>query len=165
MPVALLHADIFRHFILLTEYSLEAIFMSWNVEYTDLFGEWWAGLSESEQESVAASVRLLEEYGPELRHPYSSHIKGSPLGQLRELRIQHGGQPWRVLYAFDPTRTAILLLGGNKTGNDRWYEQNIPHAEALYREHLTQLKEEGEHGQEICRSAGSNVTRIPIARR
>jgi hypothetical protein len=139
--------------------------MSWNVEYTDSFGEWWAALGESEQESVAASVTLLEVYGPELSHPYSSQIRGSRLGRLRELRIQHQGQPYRVLYAFDPTRTAILLLGGIKTGQDRWYEQNIPRAEALYREHLAQLKEENDHGQEICRFAGTNVTPFPGPRR
>jgi hypothetical protein len=164
VPAAVPRADI-PPFIPLTEYSPEAIFMSWNVEYTNFFGEWWDALGESEQESVAASVRLLEEYGPELRHPYSSQIKGSQFGQLRELRIQHQGEPYRVLYAFDPTRTAILLLGGNKTGQGRWYERNIPHAEALFREHLAQLKEENDHGQEICRFAGQNVTRLPSPRR
>ena len=51
--------------------------------------------------------------------------------------------PYRVLYAFDPRRTAILLIGGNKTGNDRWYEEYIPQADRLYDEHLRQLREEG----------------------
>jgi hypothetical protein len=62
---------------------------------------------------------------------------------LRELRIQHHGEPYRVLYAFDPRRTAILLLGGNKVGNDRWYETAVPAADALYEAHLAQLKKEG----------------------
>lgn len=62
---------------------------------------------------------------------------------MRELRIQHAGNPYRVLYAFDPKRTAILLLGGNKSGNDRWYEEYIPIADKLYDEHLETLKREG----------------------
>ena len=62
---------------------------------------------------------------------------------MRELRVQHQGMPYRVLYAFDPRRTAILLIGGNKTGNDRWYEEFVPRADRLYDEHLRQLREEG----------------------
>ncbi|CAB3752825.1 type II toxin-antitoxin system RelE/ParE family toxin [Paraburkholderia humisilvae] len=125
--------------------------MNWDVEYTDTFGDWWSDLSESEQESVAASVQLLEEYGPYLRHPHSSQVNGSGYGNMRELRIQHDGRPLRVLYAFDPARVAILLMGGDKTGDGRWYDRNIPRADALYREHLAQLKqEEADHGQEVC---------------
>ena len=62
---------------------------------------------------------------------------------MREFRIQHAGDPYRVLYAFDPRRTAILLLGGNKSGNDRWYEENVPIADKLYDEHIETLKREG----------------------
>jgi len=62
---------------------------------------------------------------------------------MRELRIQHAGNPYRILYAFDPKRSAILLLGGNKRGNDRWYERYVPIADNLYDEHLRTLKQEG----------------------
>jgi hypothetical protein len=62
---------------------------------------------------------------------------------LRELRIQYEGRPYRVLYAFDPRRAAILLLGGDKTGNDRWYEQHVPIADRLYDEYLRELEREG----------------------
>ncbi len=62
---------------------------------------------------------------------------------MRELRPQHGGRPYRVLYAFNPLRTAILLIGGDKTGDDRWYEKFIPVADRLYDEHLSELKREG----------------------
>ena len=55
---------------------------------------------------------------------------------MRELRIQHAGRPYRVLYAFDPRRMAILLLGGDKTGNDRWYDENVPVADRLYDIHI-----------------------------
>lgn len=61
---------------------------------------------------------------------------------MRELRVQHEGRPYRVLYAFDPRRVAILLIGGDKTGNNRWYEENVPRADAIYDEHLGELESE-----------------------
>ena len=62
---------------------------------------------------------------------------------MRELRTQHKREPYRVLYAFDPRRSAILLIGGNKTGQDRWYDKYIPIADELYDDHLKLLKDEG----------------------
>ena len=62
---------------------------------------------------------------------------------MRELRIQHRGKPYRVLYALDPRRTALLLIGGNKTGDDRWYDRFVPRADQLYDEHLHHLRKEG----------------------
>ena len=62
---------------------------------------------------------------------------------MRELRIQHHGRPYRVLYAFDPRRAAIMLFGGDKTGNDRWYQETVPIADDRYDEHLAELKKEG----------------------
>ena len=118
--------------------------MSWDVEYTDEFEAWWEGLSEQEQVSLSASVELLEERGPSLGHPHSSGIHGSRHGHMRELRTQHGGRPFRTLYAFDPRRMAILLIGGDKTGDNRWYEVHVPIADRLYDEHLDQLRREGE---------------------
>lgn len=117
--------------------------MAWDVEYTDEFGRWWTGLAEEEQESLAASVRLLEERGPQLGFPHSSAVIGSKHDHMRELRTQHDGRPLRTLYAFDPRRSAILLIGGDKTGDDRWYDRNVPIADRLYDEHLEQLKKEG----------------------
>ena len=115
----------------------------WDVEYTDESGEWWNGLTEAEQVSVDASVRLLEARGPHLGYPHSSGIAGSRHAHMRELRVQHRGRPYRVLYAFDPRRTAILLIGGDKTGNDRWYEEFVPLADRLYDEHIAVLRKEG----------------------
>jgi hypothetical protein len=63
---------------------------------------------------------------------------------MRELRIQHEGRPYRVLYAFNPKRDALLLIGGNKTGNNRWYEIYIPIADRLYDKHLDELEKENE---------------------
>jgi hypothetical protein len=59
------------------------------------------------------------------------------------LRVQSGGHPLRIFYAFDPRRTAIVLIGGDKTGNDRFYEEYIPIADRLYDEYLEELRREG----------------------
>lgn len=117
--------------------------MTWEVECTNEFGDWWGSLSPDEQESLAASVRLLEERGPTLGFPHTSGINGSRHGHMRELRTQHDGHPLRTLYAFDPRRSAILLIGGDKTGDNRWYDTNVPVADRLYDEHLEQLRKEG----------------------
>jgi hypothetical protein len=113
--------------------------MAWNVEYTDEFGVWWGGLTEEEQEDVGVGAKLLEERGSSLPFPYSSKVNGSRHGHMRELRVQSGGKPLRVFYAFDPRRTAILLIGGDKTGDDRFYERMIPIADDLYDVHLREL--------------------------
>ena len=117
---------------------------SWDVEYTDEFGEWWAGLGADEQISIDASVHLLEQKGPNLGFPHSSGISGSRHPHMRELRIQHQGRPFRILYAFDPRRCALLLIGGDKTGDNRWYAVHVPLADRLYDTHLEILKKEGE---------------------
>ena len=116
----------------------------WEVEYTDELGEWWADLTEAEQESIDASVRLLEQKGPNLGFPHTSGIEGSKHTHMRELRVQHEGRPYRVLYAFDPRRCAILLLGGDKTGDDRWYTVHVPIADKLYDAHIETLSKEGQ---------------------
>ena len=117
--------------------------MPWQVEYTDQFREWWDTLSEEQQEDLAATVELLMERGPTLPYPHSSGIVTSRHSHMRELRTQSGGEPLRTYYAFDPRRVSILLIGGIKTGNDRFYEEYVPIADALYDEHLEELHEEG----------------------
>ena len=117
--------------------------MSWDVENTDEFAAWWDDLSEAQQEHVAAIVTLLAEQGPKLPFPYSSGIQNSRHSHMRELRVQSGGKPIRVFYAFDPRRTAILLLGGDKTVDDRFYDRMIPAADKLYDVYIDELKKEG----------------------
>ena len=116
--------------------------MLWSIEYTDEFGVWWEELSDAEQESVAASVGLLERLGPDLPYPHSSGVVGSRHGRMRELWIQHRGRPLRVLYAFDPRRVALLLVGGDKTGDRRWYDVFVPIADRIYSDHIAALKKE-----------------------
>lgn len=117
--------------------------MAWNVEYTDEFERWWETLTQEAQIDLDSVVGLLQECGPHLPFPYSSGVADSRHSRMRELRIQHQGRPLRVLYAFDPERTAILLLGGDKTGNKRWYKINVPIADRLYDKYLKELEQEG----------------------
>lgn len=114
--------------------------MPWDIEVTSEFERWWDLRNEAEREDVRASVGLLEERGPSLPFPYSSGVVMSKHERMRELRIQHRGRPYRVLYAFDPRRTAVLLIGGDKTGDDRWYEKNVPLADRLLDHHLADLR-------------------------
>jgi hypothetical protein len=116
--------------------------MEWEVEFTDEFSRWWDGLSEAEQVDVNAKVILLQQIGPSLPRPHADLIHASRHPHMKELRIQHAGRPYRVLFAFDPRRCAILLIGGDKTGNDRWYEEFVPLADELYDRHLKTLKRE-----------------------
>jgi hypothetical protein len=117
--------------------------MGWEVEYTDEFERWFRELDFDAGEEVAAIVDLLVEHGPHLGFPQTSNVTSSRYGNMRELRVQHAGRPLRILYAFDPRRTAILLLGGDKTGDDRWYEVHVPEADQLYADHLKTLRKEG----------------------
>jgi hypothetical protein len=117
--------------------------MEWVVEFTDEFEDWWNDLTESEQEDIASVVGVLRANGPGLRRPHVGPIVTSKHPNMKELIIQHKGRPYRVLFAFDPRRTAILLMGGDKTGNDRWYEVFVPVADDLYDDHLAELKKEG----------------------
>lgn len=117
--------------------------MEWDVEGTDDFEAWFDDLTEDERESVIKVVDRLQAWGPNLGFPHSSDVRSSRHSNMRELRIQHAGRPYRVLYAFDPRRTAILLLGGDKTGDSRWYERNVPIADDRYDVYLRELEEEG----------------------
>jgi len=216
--VALAHIAVSRHIGIWispqlfwpSKYSIDGIFycdysgaMSWEVEYTDEFGDWWGGLSEDAQEALAASVRLLEERGPALGFPHSSGInpdpavagavgaikrgqsRASPLLRQRSRLTQRVKRPItpdaniraasrhatqgqlrfpgsmgrstatcgnsaRSMAAGHcepctrfPRRSAILLIGGDKTGDDRWYDVHVPIADRLYDEHLEQLRKEG----------------------
>ena len=91
--------------------------------------------TEVEQDRVAFTVGLLEGRGVTLPHPYSSAIKGASFA-LRELRTQAEGDPLRTLYAFDPSRQAVLLIGGDKTGDDLFYDRMISVAERIWNEYL-----------------------------
>lgn len=109
----------------------------WEVEYTDQFGEWWDTLSCDDQEAIDAAVRVLKDRGPGLGRPLVDTVSGSKHSNMKELRVG----TIRVLFAFDPTRTALLLIGGDK--RDQWeefYEAVVPVADQLLDEHLAELE-------------------------
>lgn len=116
----------------------------WDIEFTDEFGEWWNELSEDQQESLTVSVKLLQVLGPALGRPHADTVKKSSHRNMKELRTQAHGHPFRTFYAFDPHRKAILLIGGDKTGDKQFYARMIPIADALFNEHLKQLQKNGE---------------------
>jgi hypothetical protein len=116
--------------------------MAWETEVTDQFSDWLASLEEDEQDRVAAAILVLQDRGPSLGRPFVDTIKGSRHANMKELR------PWggnlRVLFAFDPRRKAILLIGGDQTNRwEEWYRAFIPIADRLYDGHLEKLKQEG----------------------
>ena len=117
--------------------------MACDIEATDEFGVWYHALSPSEQDDVLAYVELLEVHDVRLGFPHSSGIKGSRHAHMRELRVQSGGSPIRIFYAFNPIRNAILLTAGDKTGDNRFYKKMIPIADKLYDVHLEELRKEG----------------------
>jgi hypothetical protein len=131
-------------------FSFELIFLigyilwvEWLVEFTDEFELWWNSLSEEEQEDVRSSVKVLQQRGPSLGRPHVDSVAGSRYPNMKELRTQHAGRPYRTLFAFDPRRVAILLIGGDKTGNNRWYDEFVPLADKIYDAHLKEIAEEG----------------------
>lgn len=117
--------------------------MGWSVEVTDECKAWLEALTERDFDAVDFSVDLLIARGPQLDHPYSSQLSGSRHTHMRELRVQSGGRPLRIFYAFDPRRTVILLIGGDKTGNRRFYDQMIPVADGLSDIYPGELRREG----------------------
>ncbi len=115
--------------------------MPYTINYSNEFEMWFTNLNEALQDDVLITIGLLEEHGPQLRRPYADTLEGSTLSNLKELRVQHRGEPYRILFAFDPKREALLLIGGNKMGDKRWYKRMIPLAEGIFERHLATLED------------------------
>jgi hypothetical protein len=116
-------------------------FMEWTIIFHPAFSNWLYEQAEDVQDSILVGLGLLKQEGPLLGRPYVDTLNGSQYPNLKELRVQHAGEPWRILFAFDPIRQAVVLVGGNKTGDKRWYEKNIPVAERRFTEHLETLED------------------------
>ena len=112
-----------------------------DIVVTDEFRDWYESLTDGDADSVALGVERLEQMGVTLPHPYSSQIKGSKYA-LRELRVQSRGRPLRIFYAFDPLRNAVLLIGGDKTGDDRFYGHMVTEAERIWDDYLKEIEKE-----------------------
>ena len=115
--------------------------MAYEVEGTDEFANWYGDLAGNEQERVNFAVGLLEELGPALGRPHADTVHGSAYAHMKELRVQIAGRPIRIVYVFDPRRTGILLIGGDKTGDKLFYDRMVPRADALYAQHLHEIEE------------------------
>lgn len=117
----------------------------WEVVATERFRDWLAELPDPVAEEVAARLVLLRQLGPHLKRPYADTLNGSKHKNMKELRVDEGGQVIRIAFAFDPTRKAILLTGGSKQGRKSklFYNQLISQADALFDEYLNSLKNAG----------------------
>lgn len=127
--------------------------MSWTVLFHDAFDVEFQALDEAVQDELLAHAKLLGEFGPNLGRPTVDGLKGSKHANMKELRFDGGGGVWRVAFAFDPKRQAILLVGGDKGGADqrRFYKRLIAVADKRFDEHLAELAatkaKEHKHGK------------------
>ena len=122
-------------------HALPLVLVAWDVYFTAVAEEWILDLDDDDYTAMLAAIELLEDHGPALGRPAVDHVEGSRHHNMKELR-SFGGY-LRALFAFDPKRRAIVLLGGDKRGDwGGWYERNIPIADDLYDEHLRNLDDE-----------------------
>lgn len=122
--------------------------MVWTLVYSEEFEEWLADQVEELQDEALANLDILAEIGPTLSRPKSDTLKNSKLPNLKELRFEFERIPFRILYAFDPKREALIMLAGNKASDKRWYVKNIAQAEKLFAAHLEKLKKQAEAEKE-----------------
>ena len=118
--------------------------VTWIVDI-ELIAEWLASLDGGSRGQVVVALELLEEHGPHLGRPLVDSVVGSRHKNTKELRPGSSGRyELRLLFAFDPERSAIILVAGDKAGAwKRWYRQSIPQGADLFDEHLRTLKGEG----------------------
>ena len=120
------------------------VFMEWRIVFDPDFRIWFYQQGQGFQDETFAVLTVLAESGPKLGRPRVDTLENSTFKNMKELRVQYQGEPWRILFAFDPKRQAVLLVGGNKVGNKRWYKENIPIADKRYQKYLEILEEENQ---------------------
>jgi hypothetical protein len=128
--------------VLTTYSSVSAFIMNWTVILHELFENEIEAFPRSAQTMLAARVRLLALYGPSLGRPHVDTLKASKHVNMKELRFDADDGAWRVAFAFDPERKAVLLLGGDKSGinEKRFYNSLIASADLRFDQHLAILK-------------------------
>jgi hypothetical protein len=142
--------------------------VAWEIECTDEFFAWWEGLTFAEEKSVRTAVEKLEERGPALGRPFVDTINGSRHANKKELRPRQGNIC--ILFAFNPLRTALLLIGGDKSDRwEEWYDTMLPVADDLYDLHLRERRQEGalrwpDTGSSATSSPTSTPIRSPVPR-
>ena len=116
--------------------------MRWAVEIGEEFEPEFFALHENVQTEILALTRLLQQFGPQLGRPRVDTLNGSRHAKMKELRFAAADGEWRVAFAFDPKRKAILLVAGDKSGGSekRFYKQLIVKADERFDAHLSRLK-------------------------
>lgn len=115
--------------------------MAWEIDSTDEFDAWFNAQVPEVQDAILGTLKALSVEGPQLGRPYCDSLQGTKkTSNLKELRVQAGGSPYRILFAFDSGRIAVLLVGGDKTGDKRWYTTHIRIAEKLFAAHEASRK-------------------------
>jgi hypothetical protein len=117
----------------------------WTVATTDEFDAWFTALDDEAKAEVMAKVELLKILGPRLGRPHADTLKGSRHANMKELRADTRAMVMRIAFAFDPNRSAILLVAGDKAGvnQKRFYRQLLSKADGLYDAHLAAIKKKG----------------------
>ena len=119
--------------------------MTWTVVLCDEFCEEIAEFETGLRNELLAELRHLEAFGPKLGRPKVDTLKGSTFTNMKELRFTYKRDPYRFFFAFDPARQAVVLVGGNKSGDKRFYERLIPAADTRFANYLRQQAEDA-HG-------------------
>ncbi len=120
----------------------------WTILYRPRYTAWFGRCGEDLQNEILAHLEVLKTMGPTLGRPRVDHIKASKHQNMKELRVQYKGDPVRILFAFDPKRRAVLLLGGAKTGDEQWYRRNVPIADRELDAHLAEMQKENGKGEQ-----------------
>jgi hypothetical protein len=113
----------------------------WKVEFDAIFVEELKDWPDDAVDELKAKAILLESFGPSLKRPHADTLKGSKFSNMKELRFEAANGVWRVAFAFDTVRMAVLLVGGDKSGTKerRFYKNLIERADARFDDHLTKL--------------------------
>jgi len=116
--------------------------MVWNIDFHDDFVSEFAEWADDVKVELAAMTDLLQEFGPQLNRPHADTLNDSRHANMKELRFKADNGVWRVAFAFDPERKAIILVGGDKSGvnEKRFYKQLLAKADRRFQDHLDQLK-------------------------
>jgi len=116
--------------------------MKWNVRFYDKFELEFAELDADVQDEILACAVFLEKFGPQLGRPYVDTLKGSRYSNMKELRFKAANGVWRIAFAYDPKRQAILLVAGDKSGvsEKRFYKELIRKADERFSDYLSALK-------------------------
>jgi hypothetical protein len=112
----------------------------WQVVFHPEFDEWFLKQPTGLQDETQVWLTLLRRVGPQLGRPHVDTVETSAFRNMKELRIQYKGKPWRMLFAFDPLRNAVMLVGGMKAGQKRWYKVHVPIADKRFAQYTSELK-------------------------